>query len=96
MDIGKKFNATVHLAGRKIVQAKVGLEVFVQGLSGSIDAGKSEKRAFYYNTRKKGKMFFQYLQYGKCKLYEYKTLIFMVGFLLRLGIFIYKTKFIIF
>lgn len=52
MDIGKKFNATVHLAGPEDGSGESWIgEFLIQGLSGSIDAGKSEKRAFYYNTR---------------------------------------------
>lgn len=59
MDIGKKFNATVHLAGPEDGSGESWIgEFFVQGLSGSTDAGKSEKRAFYYNTRtRKGNIF---------------------------------------
>lgn len=52
MDIGKKFNATVHLAGPEDGSGESWIgEFFIQGLPGSIDADKSEKRAFYYNTR---------------------------------------------
>jgi len=52
MDIGKKFNATVYLAGPEDGSGESWIgEFLVQGLAGSIDAGKSEKRAFYYNTR---------------------------------------------
>lgn len=52
MDIGKKFNATVHLAGPEDGSGESWIgEFLVQGLPDSIDAGKSEKRAFYYDTR---------------------------------------------
>ena len=52
MDIGKKFNAIVHLAGPEDGSGESWIgEFLVQGLPSSIDEGKSEKRAFYYNTR---------------------------------------------
>ena len=52
IDIGKKFNASVHLAGAEDGSGESWIgEFLVQGLPDSIDAGISEKRAFYYNTR---------------------------------------------
>jgi hypothetical protein len=52
MDIGEKFNVTVHLAGPEDGSGESWIgEFFVQGLPNSINDGKSEKRAFYYNTR---------------------------------------------
>lgn len=52
MDIGKKFNATVHLAGPEDGSGESWIgELLIQGLPNSVDEGKSEKRAFYYNTR---------------------------------------------
>jgi hypothetical protein len=51
LDIGKKFNAIVHFAGPEDGSGESWIgEFLVQGLPDSIDAGKSEKRAFYYNT----------------------------------------------
>ncbi len=52
MDIGKKFNVSIHFAGPEDGSSDSWIgEFFIQGLPGSIDAGKSEKRAFYYNTK---------------------------------------------
>ncbi len=52
MDIGKKFNASGHLAGPADGSGESWIgEVLIQGLPNSVDEGKSEKRAFYYNTR---------------------------------------------
>lgn len=52
MDIAKKFNATIHLVGPEDGSGESWVGEFsIQGLHDSIDDGKSEKRAFYYNTR---------------------------------------------
>lgn len=52
MDIGKIFNATIHMIGREDGSGDSWIgEFLLQGLPDSVDLGKSEKRAFYYNSR---------------------------------------------
>jgi len=51
MDIGEKFNVTVHLAGPEDGSGESWTgEFHVMSLT---DSTKSEKRAFYYDTRKR-------------------------------------------
>ena len=52
MDIGKKFNATIRIicpedgSGERWIG-----ELLIHGLPESVDAGKFERRSFYYDTR---------------------------------------------
>lgn len=59
MNIGKIFNGSVHFVGAEDGSGESWYgKLTVKGLPDSIDAGKTEDRVFYYNTRtKKGSIF---------------------------------------